>query len=85
MQTIHKFLINENGSAKMPADAEILKVAFQKKSLWLWALVDSRAPEVERLFHVVPTGGIAVDCSKHNYVGTAVSDDWVFHIFRGEG
>lgn len=47
----------------------------------LWALVDPAAPMVERLIALVGTGHPCPD--EGDYVGSAVCDPFVWHIFDG--
>ena len=67
----------------MPAGSELLCVDFQTLAgdrvpvLHVWAAVDD-APTVVRMIRVVMTGE---DNVTGEYVGSAVSNSWVLHVF----
>lgn len=57
-RTIWKYQmpVQERFIMKLPQGAEIIRMADQGGMFWLWAVVDTKAPLEERLFHAVKTG-----------------------------
>ena len=41
---------------QLPQDAEVIRVADQGGLLWLWAVVDTEAPLMDRRFYAIKTG-----------------------------
>ena len=66
---------------QMPEGSEVLCVAMQHQRPTLWARVDARngIPAQRRVFTVRGTGHPA---ATGEYVGTAVSDALVWHVFE---
>lgn len=53
--------ILEQFTMKLPQDAEIIRVADQDGMFWLWAVVDTNAPDEIRKFHAVKCGANVPD------------------------
>ena len=49
--------VQESITMKLPADAEIIRMAAEGGMFWLWAVVDTTADDEERQFHSVKCGG----------------------------
>lgn len=96
-QTIHKLTLNPYvAEYSIPSDAEIIKVEWQKNdnicseidNICLWYRFTSddqgrcRWPIAIRTFVAFPTGCAFNDAEDLTYLGTAVNDDLVFHIFE---
>ena len=80
--TVWKYVLsmsNEQGMA-MPIDAEIVHVEMQGDVLCMWALVDSKNGVEHRIFRIHGTGHHVH--SNEVYIGTAVSDPYVRHVFE---
>lgn len=80
---IFKYPIDDDGGpscVKMPYGAIILTVAMQEgQGMMVWAKVDTKAPIIDRVFHVVATGGqppLVTD-----FVGTVFTGPFVWHVF----
>lgn len=59
----------ERFTMKLPAGAEIIRMEDQGGMFWLWAVVDTNAPDEERHFHAYKTGA-AMDVSANlKYIG----------------
>ncbi len=85
MVVIHKFPLKplEINKILLPDKNKILHIGFQDHQLMLWVLIDYDAPEVEEVFYPLGTGTyIDIDPWDHEYVGTAVSDHLVWHVFH---
>jgi hypothetical protein len=65
----------------MPHKAEILTVQLQNGRPWIWALVDTEKPSVERNFNVIGTGWEIEECN-HKYIATFQDGDMVWHVFE---
>jgi hypothetical protein len=86
MNVIHKQELDGVGASpyELPIDAEVLKVGFQKHRVMLWYLTDpvvSQGKTTKFIFEVVGTG-MLFDATGKKHIGTAVSDDWVWHVFQ---
>ncbi|MDP3766877.1 MAG: hypothetical protein Q8S13_02575 [Dehalococcoidia bacterium] len=85
-RTVYKYEIPMTGDyveIKLPRGAEILHVAAQHETPYLWALVDPKAPLVSRRLRFAGTGHtIAPDVGRH--LGSFFVHDGalVFHIFE---
>lgn len=57
-KTIWKYQmpVQERFIMRLPAGAEIIRMTDQGGMFWLWAIVDTEAPLVERRFHAFKTG-----------------------------
>lgn len=62
--------VKEQFTMKLPEGAEIVRMAGENGYLWLWAVVDTAAPEEERHFEAFKAGG-------------TMPDDLSHHVFRG--
>lgn len=85
MKTIWKYPIPMGGfTLEMPANAHILTVQTQDGSPFLWAMVDTEAPTVERRFTVRGTGHGANGVLETAYIGTFQLLDGAFigHLFE---
>ena len=51
----------EQFTMKLPQGAEIIRMADQEGMFWLWAVVDTNAPDVERHFVAVKCGANVPD------------------------
>lgn len=51
----------ERFTMKLPAGAEIIRMEDQGGMFWLWAVVDTAAPDEERQFAAFKTGGAIPD------------------------
>lgn len=83
MRTIWKFKLEHECTVKMPAGAEILSVREQGQGIYVWALVDPKAPSEDRYFVGIGTGHDVPD-EPLKFLGSAHLDDgaMVFHIFE---
>lgn len=56
--TIFKYQmpVLEQFTMKLPKAAQIIRMESQGGMFWLWAVVDTRAPDEERHFHAFKTG-----------------------------
>jgi hypothetical protein len=82
MNTIWKYPVPLADSfvLNMPKDATPLHVDVQRGAPCLWALVDTSAPNEERTFRLVGTGG---DVPRDTcYVGTFQQGPFVWHVFE---
>lgn len=59
----------ERFSMNLPRGAEIIRMADQGGMFWLWAVVDTRAPDETRHFVAVKTGGNVPEISGLIYRG----------------
>lgn len=83
MNVIWKYEIAVVGKStiKAPEDAWFLTGQMQGDNLCVWAIVDTKAPMVEKDIVVVATGEI-FDATKHEYIATIqVPFGFVWHIF----
>lgn len=89
MRVVHKFRLNGPGETtvvKMDSLGKIIRVAFQRGVLQLWAQVDpADSLKRDRVFHVYGTGWPITDGDV--YVGTATQEDehgyeYVWHVYE---
>ncbi len=59
----------EHFTMKLPKDAEIIRMQDQGGMFWLWAIVDTDAPDEERSFYAFKCGGAIPKHLKLKYVG----------------
>ena len=80
--TVWKYVLTMSDEQEviMPVDAEILHVEMQGAVLCMWALVKADSKMKHRIFRIRGTGH-HVD-SNDIYIGTAVSDPYVWHVFE---
>lgn len=72
MQVIYKYRIPfmEVSKVVMPADSQIIRIDGFDGSLWLWAIVNTDLPLVERTLYLYKTGGeMRSDIRGLNYLG----------------
>ena len=84
MRMIYKYELQLGTQVvRMPAGAQVLSAHNQHGSLCIWALVDPKAPMVDRAFLVTGTGhtieeGIRLDL----FIGTVIISPFVWHVFE---
>ncbi len=59
----------EQFTMKLPAGAEIIRVADEKGMFWLWAVVRTDVPDEDRTFWAFKCGGKIPDALSLKYVG----------------
>lgn len=72
MKTIYKYRIPfmEKAIVSMPAESKVIRVAGVDGSLWLWAVVDTDKPMVDREFSLFKTGSeMPEDIDGYRYLG----------------
>lgn len=70
---------------RIPTGYKVLTVGIQRNELYLWALVDTDNKETEMLCYPFGTGHqISNDIDLTDFIGTAVSDTFVWHVFKLE-
>lgn len=72
MKVIYKYRLPfmEVSRVTMPEQSTIIRVDGLDGALWLWAIVDTEKPLVERTFHLFKTGGKMPDnIDSYNYIG----------------
>lgn len=69
MKAIHKFPLGmaEKSTVTMPEGAAVIRVAGIDGFLYLWAVVDTEAPMVQREFRLFKTGAAMPDDILQNY------------------
>lgn len=86
MNIIYKYKLEPLtiNKVKIPGRYSILTVAIQRNELYLWAFVDKGGEEVEVEFLVAGTGHLLPENTTPagDFVGTAVSDLFVWHVFK---
>jgi hypothetical protein len=86
-RSIWKFpiLVADEFIIDMPSGARLLDVQVQAEEPMLWAVVDPKAPVVQRKFSLRGTGHDASDLSAMPHVGTFQlrGGGLVFHLFDG--
>lgn len=83
-KSIWKFLLDpENLSVSMPTGARVLTAREQMEDIFVWAEVDTDAPQETRRFYVYGTGHDMPD-DPVTYIGTAMLSGGrlVFHIYE---
>jgi hypothetical protein len=85
MKTIWKFPLKAQICQKvaMPEGAEVLTIQVQGRTPCLWAIVDDKAPKVDRHFLTYGTGH-RMDIAHDKYIGTfqLLDGGLVFHVFE---
>lgn len=86
MITVWKYEIEPdlvNQVYSLPKGAIILSFgADPMGKLYFWAQVDDKAPTVDHVVSCIGTGWeIASDGRYLNFIGTAIRDDYVWHLF----
>lgn len=72
MKAIYKYRIPfmETSKVVLHKDAKVLRIDGFDGALWLWAIVDTEQPLVERTFYLYKTGGqMPDDIDTYNYLG----------------
>lgn len=86
MITIWKYSINAGENiitdVHMPKGSDILAVKYFDYNLHIWAMVDTKQDFEARQFICYKTGVKISELFKNIYVGTAIDDDNVYHIFE---
>jgi hypothetical protein len=84
--TIWKFALPIADTSYVPlhVNAEVLSVAAQNGSVWIWARVDTTEPTGHRTFYVRGTGHPLGDAADARFVGTvhALGGALVWHVFE---
>lgn len=83
MRTIWKqqLAIVDLQTLTMPKGAKLLSVGNQKGNLCLWYSVDTDMPNEDRVIEIVGTGN-SVEPRSRDFIGTAVIDPFVWHVFE---
>ena len=78
--------VAERFTMRLPAGAEIIRMAGERGMLWLWAVVDTTAPDEDRFFEAFKAGGtMPGDLSRHVFRGTAhiyIQAELMLYIFE---
>lgn len=84
MKTIWKYKIEQFFSVIwMPKDAEVISLQIQNDVPYLWAVVETNNPSVQRVFKTFYTGEPIVDFDGlKSFIGTYQSNGLVFHVFE---
>lgn len=71
----------------IPKNAEILNVGIQGKTLCLWALVNPDRKKQSRTIEIIGTGNPISNegLPTRDYIGSAVIDPFVWHVFEVRG
>lgn len=72
MKTIYKYRLPfmETSKVVMPQFSKIIRVDGLDGAIWIWAIVDTEKPLVERTFKLFKTGGeMPNNVGKYNYIG----------------
>lgn len=77
MKVIHKYILSSN--TMVPA-GRILKVDFQRSDLIAWIEIDFGQHALEQTLFSFPTG-LTFDDRGLTFVGTAVSEYLVYHVY----
>lgn len=74
--------VTDRQIVRMPVAADLLSVANQRGKLCLWAMVDPENPnKVERDIEIIGTGNSMPE-GRRSFIGTAVIDPFVWHVFE---
>lgn len=78
--------VSEKFEMKLPKGAQIIRMAGEGGMLWLWAVVDTSAPDEVRVFEAFKAGGtMPDDMSMHEFVGMAhiyIQQELMLYIFE---
>lgn len=82
-----EFVLGPVTTVEMPAGAEILTAQEKHGDVYLWALVDPKAPKENRTFEVYGVGNpIYYDMGvTRKYIATAQVNGCVLHVFEYTG
>lgn len=72
MKAIYKYQLPfmEDSYINMPSDSQIIRVDGLDGALWVWAIVDTERPVVEKRFKLFKTGGeMPQDMNRYFYIG----------------
>lgn len=80
---IFKYPVTIDGefSVRMPKNSEILSVQLQNGKPYIWAKVDERYRNVDRLFAIIGTGNEMPVNFSGSFVGTFQMPPFVWHLF----
>lgn len=72
MKAIYKYRLPfmEVSKVVMPKNSKIIRIDGLDGAIWIWAIVDTEEPLVERTFHLFKTGGeMPSDIDEYDYLG----------------
>ncbi len=72
MKAIYKYQLPfmEKATVSIPEGADIIRIDGLDGALWIWAVVDTEKPPVDREFELYKTGGEMPDnIDEYNYLG----------------
>lgn len=72
MKAIYKYRLPfmEVSKVVLPKDSKVIRIDGFDGAIWLWAIVDTEEPLVERTFHLFKTGGeMPDDIGRYMYIG----------------
>ena len=84
MTAIWKFKLSGNGFLSLPKGSRILSAGMQRTDVFIWALVDTNAPLVERRVVVFPTGWrLSPEEQTYDFIGTVAFSEgaFIYHVF----
>jgi len=70
---------------QVPTGAEWLHVGEQADELYVWALVDTKAPYETRTFTIVGTGWVEAAITGRHVGTVQMANGLVWHVFEGGG
>lgn len=77
-----EFRIDDEVTLSMPRGAHILHAGMQGQTPCVWALVDSKAPKVERFFRVFGTGNPLCGEGRMKHIASFQAPPFVWHLFE---
>jgi hypothetical protein len=83
VKTIYKYDVPmlDTVTMMMPVGAEVLSVGVQDGRIYLWAVVETTAPAMSRVFYVCGTGN-PLNVGNARFIGTVQMDYFVWHVFE---
>lgn len=90
MKTIYKYRLpfQERVVVPLPVSADIIRVDGLDGALWLWAIVDTEQPSVDREFSLFKTGGeMPEDINNYTYIGCGaifVQMELMMYVFENK-
>lgn len=80
MPRVLKYSLKLENTLLLPQWSKPLCVAWQRGDVCMWVQVPDEGEQTPRYFYVNPTGA---PIEGHTYIGSAVSDSLVFHVYEG--
>jgi len=88
MKVIYRYDLDDwqhkDPTIQLPLGRKIIKAAYHRGKLSIWAVVDPKVRSVDVKFVIVPTGGGFNDefLDTHTHIDTVIDGPYIWHLYQ---